>query len=68
MCVERWETADLFTLSLGKDFISGIMGVAEYEKITKEEAIAIENAGDPIDAPPGKKCFSQANFTWSSNS
>ena len=46
-----------------QDFISGIMGVAEYEKITKEEAIAIENAGDPIDAPPGKKCFSQANFT-----
>ena len=32
-----------------------MMGVAEYEKITEEEAIAIENAGDPIDAPPGKK-------------
>ena len=36
-----------------QEFISGIMGIAEYEKITEEEAIAIENAGDPIDAPPG---------------
>ena len=41
----------------------GMMGVAEYEKITEEEAIAIQNAGDPIDAPPGKKCFRQENFT-----
>ena len=31
----------------------GMMGVAEYEKITEKEAIAIENAGDPIEAPPG---------------
>ena len=39
-----------------------MMGVAEYEKITEEEAIAIENDGDPIDAPPGKK-WSQ-KMTW----
>ena len=38
-----------------KCMTKGMMGVAEYEKITEEEAIAIENAGDPIDAPPGKK-------------
>ena len=31
----------------------GMMGVAEYEKITEKEAIAIENVGDPIEAPPG---------------
>ena len=30
-----------------------MMGPAEYEKITEEEAIAIENEGDPISAPPG---------------
>ena len=38
---------------------SGMMGFGRYEKITEEEAIAIENAGDPIDAPPGqniRKC------------
>ena len=35
----------------------GLSGVAEYEKITEEEAIAIENDGDPIDAPPGKRCL-----------
>ena len=35
----------------------GMGGVAEYEKITEEEAIAIQNAGDPIDAPPGKRWF-----------
>ena len=33
----------------------GMMGVATYGKITEEEATAIENAGDPIDAPPGEK-------------
>ena len=38
-----------------KCMTKGMMGVAEYEKITEEEAIAIENDGDPIDAPPGKK-------------
>lgn len=32
----------------------GMMGFGRYEKITEEEAIALENAGDPIDAPPGK--------------
>ena len=32
---------------------SGMMGFGRYEKITEEEAIAIENAGDPIEAPPG---------------
>ena len=37
-----------------KCMTKGMMGVAEYEKITEEEAIAIENDGDPIDAPPGK--------------
>ena len=30
-----------------------MMGISEYEKVTEEEAIAIENSGDPIDAPPG---------------
>ena len=29
------------------------MGVVEYEKITDEEAFAIENDCDPIEAPPG---------------
>ena len=37
----------------------GMMGVATYGKISEEEAIAIENAGDPIDAPPGQ--------TWTYN-
>ena len=38
-----------------KCMTKGMGGVAELEKITEEEAIAIQNAGDPIDAPPGKK-------------
>ena len=43
-----------------------MMGVAEYEKITEEEAIAIENDGDPIDAPPGKiRDGFEANFILS---
>ena len=38
-----------------KCMTKGFIGISEYKKITEEEAIAIQNAGDPIDAPPGKK-------------
>ena len=31
----------------------GMMGVAEYVKITEEELWEIENDFDPIEAPPG---------------
>ena len=44
-----------------KCMTKGMSGVAEFEKITEEEAIAIKNAGDPIDAPPGKRWYKEAN-------
>ena len=36
-----------------KCMTKGFIGISKYEKITEEEKIAIENAGDPIEAPPG---------------
>ena len=52
-CVSKGDDSPSSLLFYSQEFISGVMGIAEYDKITEEEAIAIENSGDPIEAPPG---------------
>ena len=69
------------TYSFGQDFIEngilskdglkittkGVMGIAELEWVTEEEAARLEAEGDPIEAPPGEYKIQpeyQGKFLW----